>query len=59
MILEVKVSTLILFLQGILGGVDKVDSVGFEAIWNNVKGKYVSEVKTCAVNSHVQNNLHL
>ncbi|KAK2833274.1 hypothetical protein Q5P01_017163 [Channa striata] len=29
--------------QEILGGVDKVDTVGFEAIWNTIKEKYISE----------------
>uniref|UniRef100_A0A7N6BXI0 Glucosidase 2 subunit beta n=1 Tax=Anabas testudineus TaxID=64144 RepID=A0A7N6BXI0_ANATE len=32
--------------QGILGGVDKVDTAGFESIWNTIKEKYISEVKT-------------
>lgn len=32
--------------QGLLGGVDKVDTVGFESIWNNIKDKYVSEANT-------------
>ncbi|XP_022595012.1 glucosidase 2 subunit beta [Seriola dumerili] len=29
--------------QGSLGGVDKVDTVAFEAVWNNIKEKYISE----------------
>ncbi|XP_047215761.1 glucosidase 2 subunit beta-like [Girardinichthys multiradiatus] len=29
--------------QGLLGGVDKVDTVAFETVWNNIKEKYVSE----------------
>ncbi|AWP19122.1 putative glucosidase 2 subunit beta isoform 2 [Scophthalmus maximus] len=29
--------------QGLLGGVDKVDTEAFEAVWNNLKEKYVSE----------------
>ncbi|XP_039971424.1 glucosidase 2 subunit beta [Xiphias gladius] len=29
--------------QGLLGGVDKVDTVAFEAVWNNIKEKYISE----------------
>lgn len=28
--------------QVLLGGLDKVDSVGFESVWNNIKEKYVS-----------------
>uniref|UniRef100_A0A8D3E883 Glucosidase 2 subunit beta n=1 Tax=Scophthalmus maximus TaxID=52904 RepID=A0A8D3E883_SCOMX len=32
--------------QGLLGGVDKVDTEAFEAVWNNLKEKYVSEVTT-------------
>ncbi|XP_029014026.1 glucosidase 2 subunit beta [Betta splendens] len=34
--------------QGILGGVEKVDTLGFESIWNNVKERYVSETATDA-----------
>lgn len=30
--------------QGVLGGVDKVDTAAFESVWNNIKEKYVSEV---------------
>uniref|UniRef100_A0A8C4HYN6 Glucosidase 2 subunit beta n=1 Tax=Dicentrarchus labrax TaxID=13489 RepID=A0A8C4HYN6_DICLA len=29
--------------QGLLGGVDKVDTVAFESVWNNIKEKYISE----------------
>ncbi|XP_038143919.1 glucosidase 2 subunit beta [Cyprinodon tularosa] len=29
--------------QGLLGGVDQVDTVVFETVWNNIKEKYVSE----------------
>uniref|UniRef100_A0A3B3TK99 Glucosidase 2 subunit beta n=1 Tax=Poecilia latipinna TaxID=48699 RepID=A0A3B3TK99_9TELE len=29
--------------QGLLGGVDKVDTVAFETVWNNIKEKYASE----------------
>uniref|UniRef100_A0A669CU83 Glucosidase 2 subunit beta n=1 Tax=Oreochromis niloticus TaxID=8128 RepID=A0A669CU83_ORENI len=29
--------------QGLLGGVDKVDTAAFESIWSNVKEKYMSE----------------
>ncbi|XP_017310723.1 glucosidase 2 subunit beta isoform X1 [Ictalurus punctatus] len=29
--------------QGLLGGVDQVDTAAFESIWNNIKDKYVSE----------------
>ncbi|XP_033944636.1 glucosidase 2 subunit beta isoform X2 [Pseudochaenichthys georgianus] len=29
--------------QGLLGGVDNVDSVAFESVWNNIKDKYASE----------------
>ncbi|XP_026217078.1 glucosidase 2 subunit beta isoform X2 [Anabas testudineus] len=32
--------------QGILGGVDKVDTAGFESIWNTIKEKYISEAAT-------------
>ncbi|XP_010775749.1 glucosidase 2 subunit beta isoform X2 [Notothenia coriiceps] len=32
--------------QGLLGGVDKVDSVAFESVWNNIKDKYTSEANT-------------
>uniref|UniRef100_A0A8P4GRW0 Glucosidase 2 subunit beta n=1 Tax=Dicentrarchus labrax TaxID=13489 RepID=A0A8P4GRW0_DICLA len=32
--------------QGLLGGVDKVDTVAFESVWNNIKEKYISEVRT-------------
>uniref|UniRef100_A0A669DLA7 Glucosidase 2 subunit beta n=1 Tax=Oreochromis niloticus TaxID=8128 RepID=A0A669DLA7_ORENI len=31
--------------QGLLGGVDKVDTAAFESIWSNVKEKYMSEVR--------------
>lgn len=31
-------------VQGLLGGVDKVDTAAFESVWNNIKEKYVSEV---------------
>lgn len=34
------------FAQVLLGGVDKVDTVGFESVWNSIKDKYVSEVRT-------------
>ncbi|CAK6971179.1 glucosidase 2 subunit beta [Scomber scombrus] len=34
--------------QGLLGGVDKVDTVAFEAVWNNLKEKYISEAKAPA-----------
>lgn len=30
--------------QGLLGGVDKLDTTAFESVWNNIKEKYVSEV---------------
>lgn len=30
--------------QGLLGGVDQVDTAAFESVWNNIKDKYVSEV---------------
>ncbi|XP_029945310.1 glucosidase 2 subunit beta [Salarias fasciatus] len=29
--------------QGLLGGVDKVDTAAFESVWNNIKDKYVLE----------------
>ncbi|XP_041867711.1 glucosidase 2 subunit beta [Melanotaenia boesemani] len=29
--------------QALLGGVDEVDMVAFESVWNNIKEKYVSE----------------
>lgn len=29
--------------QGLLGGVDQVDTAAFESIWNNIKDKYVPE----------------
>ncbi|XP_019731363.1 glucosidase 2 subunit beta isoform X1 [Hippocampus comes] len=29
--------------QGLLGGVDKVDTVAFEAVWKDIKDKYISE----------------
>ncbi|XP_072225166.1 glucosidase 2 subunit beta [Leuresthes tenuis] len=29
--------------QGLLGGVDKVDTLAFESVWSNIKEKYVSE----------------
>lgn len=29
--------------QGLLGGVDKVDTVAFETVWSNIKEKYISE----------------
>lgn len=35
------------FIQGLLGGVDNVDTVAFESIWNNIKEKYISEVRIC------------
>lgn len=31
--------------QGLLGGVDKVDTVAFETVWNGIKEKYISEAK--------------
>lgn len=31
--------------QGLLGGVDKVDHVAFEAVWKDIKDKYISESK--------------
>ncbi|KAF7666005.1 hypothetical protein LDENG_00122170 [Lucifuga dentata] len=31
--------------EGLLGGLDKVDTVAFEAVWDNIKGKYMSEPK--------------
>ncbi|XP_056144030.1 glucosidase 2 subunit beta [Lampris incognitus] len=30
-------------VQGLLGGSDKVDTVGFETVWSNIKDKYISE----------------
>lgn len=30
-------------VQALLGGVDKVDTIAFESVWNNIKEKYVSE----------------
>lgn len=33
------------FLQGLLGGRDDVDMLGFESVWNNIKDKYTSLVK--------------
>ncbi|XP_026180450.1 glucosidase 2 subunit beta [Mastacembelus armatus] len=35
--------------QGILGGVDKVDTAAFEAVWNNIKEKYISEAAPAPV----------
>uniref|UniRef100_A0AAX7U329 Glucosidase 2 subunit beta n=1 Tax=Astatotilapia calliptera TaxID=8154 RepID=A0AAX7U329_ASTCA len=35
--------------QGLLGGVDKVDTVAFESIWSNVKEKYMSEVRSALI----------
>ncbi|KAJ3598717.1 hypothetical protein NHX12_000692 [Muraenolepis orangiensis] len=32
--------------QGLLGGVETVDTVAFETIWSNIKDKYVSEPPT-------------
>ncbi|XP_035035531.2 glucosidase 2 subunit beta [Hippoglossus stenolepis] len=32
--------------QELLGGVDRVDPVGFEAVWNSIKEKYISEAST-------------
>ncbi|XP_068584119.1 glucosidase 2 subunit beta [Cebidichthys violaceus] len=29
--------------QGLMGGVDNVDPVAFESVWNNIKEKYISE----------------
>ncbi|KAM7387100.1 hypothetical protein PAMA_009631 [Pampus argenteus] len=34
--------------QGLLGGVDKVDTIAFESVWNNIKEKYISETKAPA-----------
>lgn len=34
-----------IFLQGLLGGVDHVDTVGFESVWSNIRDKYTSLVK--------------
>lgn len=31
--------------QGLLGGVDRVDSTAFETVWNSIKDKFVSEAK--------------
>ncbi|KAM9843870.1 glucosidase 2 subunit beta isoform 1-T2 [Aulostomus maculatus] len=31
--------------QALLGGVDKVDTVAFEALWNDIKEKYTSEAR--------------
>lgn len=31
--------------QGLLGGVDKVDSSAFETVWSGIKDKYISEAK--------------
>uniref|UniRef100_H3DMJ7 Glucosidase 2 subunit beta n=1 Tax=Tetraodon nigroviridis TaxID=99883 RepID=H3DMJ7_TETNG len=31
--------------QGLLGGVDHVDTFGFESVWSNIKDKYTSLVK--------------
>lgn len=31
--------------KGLLGGVDRVDSAGFETVWNTIKDKYISEAK--------------
>ncbi|KAL2101543.1 hypothetical protein ACEWY4_003304 [Coilia grayii] len=31
--------------QGLLGGVDKVDTSSFETVWGNIKAKYVSEAQ--------------
>uniref|UniRef100_A0A4W6C1F6 Glucosidase 2 subunit beta n=1 Tax=Lates calcarifer TaxID=8187 RepID=A0A4W6C1F6_LATCA len=30
--------------QGLLGGVDKVDTTAFETVWSNIKDKYISEM---------------
>lgn len=35
-----------LFIQGLLGGVDKVDTDAFETVWNNIKEKYILQVKS-------------
>uniref|UniRef100_A0A665V058 Glucosidase 2 subunit beta n=1 Tax=Echeneis naucrates TaxID=173247 RepID=A0A665V058_ECHNA len=40
--------------QVLLGGVDKVDTVTFEAVWNNIKEKYISEVTTVKTFSRLQ-----
>lgn len=34
-----------IFLQGLLGGVDRVDTTGFESVWSSIKDKYTSQVK--------------
>lgn len=31
-------------LQGLLGGVNQVDTAAFKSVWSNIKDKYVSEV---------------
>uniref|UniRef100_A0A7N6AGZ8 Glucosidase 2 subunit beta n=1 Tax=Anabas testudineus TaxID=64144 RepID=A0A7N6AGZ8_ANATE len=42
--------------QGILGGVDKVDTAGFESIWNTIKEKYISETPQEEVKEPVSDN---
>lgn len=32
-------------VQGLLGGSDKVDTVGFETVWSSIKEKYISETQ--------------
>lgn len=34
------------FEKALLGGADQVDHAAFESVWSNIKGKYVSEVRT-------------
>lgn len=36
-------------LKETLGGVDQVDTVAFEAVWSNIKDKYVSEVNNLLI----------
>uniref|UniRef100_A0AAR2LJ98 Glucosidase 2 subunit beta n=1 Tax=Pygocentrus nattereri TaxID=42514 RepID=A0AAR2LJ98_PYGNA len=38
--------------QGLLGGVDHVDTASFEKVWDNIKDKYVSEVSNNSQDSH-------
>jgi len=33
-------------VQGLLGGSDKVDTVGFETVWSSIKEKYISETQS-------------
>nr|XP_020466238.1 glucosidase 2 subunit beta [Monopterus albus]XP_020466239.1 glucosidase 2 subunit beta [Monopterus albus]XP_020466240.1 glucosidase 2 subunit beta [Monopterus albus]XP_020466241.1 glucosidase 2 subunit beta [Monopterus albus] len=37
--------------QGLLGGADKVDTVAFEGIWDNIKEKYISEAAPAPVDT--------